>query len=169
MAESVAIARMAAAMGQISKAVVESAARHISQLDQDAWCEMLEGLSKSQPVPVGFVITLRRMGLPSGELDHVLHTLLVIAECYRRIAQKGLPQITDEMLKASAKRINVMGQLIQGPSSESDRTTELIVQEHPEHELFFYILGYLGGHGMVVSKPLYKEALFGAVVVLDAF
>src|SRR5690554_3502230 len=131
MAESVAIARMAAAMGRISKAVVEIAARRISQLGEDAWCEMLEGLSKSQPEPVGFVIALRRIGLPDAELDHVLHVLLVIAECYRRTVRKGMPQITDEMLKASAKRINVMGHLIQGPSSEADRTTELIVQEHP--------------------------------------
>ena len=149
--------------------MVASAARQISQLDEDAWCEMLEGLSKSQPVPVGFVIALSRMGLPAVELDHVLHVLLVIAECYRRTVRKGMPQITDQMLEASAKRVHAMAQLIEGPSSEADRTTELVVQEHPEHELFFYILGYLGGHGLIVSKPLYKEAVFGAVVVLDVF
>jgi len=160
---------MVGAMGRISKAVVESAARQISQLDEDARCEMLEGLSKSQPVPVGFVISLRRMGLPGAELDHVLHVLLVIAECYRRTVRKGMPQITDEMLEASAKRVHATGQLIEGPSSEADRMTELVVHEHPEHDLFFYILGFLGGHGLIVSKPLHKEAVFGTAVVLEAF
>lgn len=46
---------------------------------------------------------------------------------------------------------------------------ELIVDEHPERDLLGYILGYLAEHGLIVSKPLYKEAVFAAVVVLDVF
>ena len=122
-----------------------------------------------QPIPTGFVIALLRMGLPESELDHVLHVLLVIAECYRRIAREGLPQITDEMLEESAKRINAVGRLLEGESDETEWTTGLIVEEHPERDLFIYIMNYLDEQGLTRPSRMHKHAVFAAAVVLDAF
>jgi hypothetical protein len=106
-------------MKRVSTATVASAVRRIERLDSDDWVRMVEELSSSQPTPTGFVVALSRMGLPMSELDHVLHVLLVIAECFRRKARKPLPQITEEMLESAARKVNAMGKLLQDEADEA--------------------------------------------------
>jgi hypothetical protein len=153
----------------ISTTMVASAVGRIARLDQAGRERMLDEVITSQPEPTGFVLALSRMGLPASELDHVLHVLFVIAECFRMKVRKPLPQITKEMLEVAARKISAMGKLLQGDADEAERMTGMIVESHKERNLFAYVVGYLDEHGLTQPSPAHEHAVFAAAVVLEVF
>ena len=156
-------------MGMISTTMVASVARRFERMGVAEREQALDEVITSQPEPTGFVLALSRMGLPASKLDHVLHVLFVIAECFRRKVRKPLPQITQDMLEAAAKKVNAMGKLLQDKADEADRMTVLIVENHKERNLFAYVLGYLDEHGLSEPSKAHEHAVFGAAVVLEVF
>jgi hypothetical protein len=156
-------------MGIISATMVASVARKFAGLDLAGREQALHEVITAQPEPTGFVLALSRMGLPAEELDHVLRVLFVIAECFRRKARKPLPQITQEMLEAAARKMNAASRLLQDEPDESDHMTALIVESHKERNLFAYIMGYLDEHGLTEPSPAHEHAVFATAVVLEVF
>ncbi len=157
------------AMGMISTTMVTSVARKFDRLDSAGREQALYEVISSQPEPTGFVLALKRIGLPPEEVDHVLYVLFVIAECFRRRARNPLPKISQDMLEAACTKINAMSKLLQDDEDEADRMTAMIVEEHKERNLFSHVLGYLDEHGMSEGTPARKHAVFGAAVVLEVF
>lgn len=111
-------------MGMIPTTMVASVARRLDRLDPAGQVQALDELVAAQPTPAGFVVALSRMGLPMPELDHVLHVLMVIAECFLRAFPKPLPRITEEMLEVAARKISAMGKLLQDDADEAERITK---------------------------------------------
>jgi hypothetical protein len=156
-------------MEMIPATMVDSVARRLECLGEAGSTQMLEELSISQPTPTGFVVALSRLGLPMSELDHVVHLLLVIAECFRRKVGKPLPKISDEMLEAAARKVNAMGKLLQDGDDQAERMTGLVVESHKERNLFAYVLGYLDEHGLTRPSKIHEHAVFAAAVAIEVF
>jgi len=144
--------------------------RRVEGMSLAAKEKMFDELAATQPEALSCALALPQLGVSMPVLDRVLHLVLVIAEAVSKTAGRPLPRITLDMIKQAAEKTAAWVKLLEGETdAEADRLTGIMVNSHPESNLFAYVAGYLHDKGLTRSTPEHERAVFAVAVVLETF
>jgi len=139
-------------------------------MDQAAEVKLCDELAATQPEALGWVVLSHRQGVSMPVVDDVLHILLVISEGIRETIGQPVPHVTADAFNKADAKVHAMFRLFQKEApDEVAWLTYLMLEAHPERNLFAFVAGHLTRELRDHERPGDHRAIYAAAVLLEAF
>ena len=154
----------------ISVSAVARATARILSLDQAGQEKLADVIFREQPLALAHVLALSKVGVPCRTIDHVLHVLMVVFECFTEGRTRLLPKITEKVIERANRNTTAMLRLLDAESGdERERIQRMTITSHTEPNVLAYVVSYLHGNGLTDLSQSNEYAVRAAKTVLDAF